>query len=48
MPTNCSKDVTLVIDHIDSVLTTGTAEEKLALKTKFGLEGVEHDDDFAR
>ena len=48
MPKNCSKDVSLVINHIDNVLTHGSAAKKLALKTMFGLEGVEHDDDFAR
>ncbi|KAI9742271.1 MAG: hypothetical protein M1818_004171 [Claussenomyces sp. TS43310] len=47
MPANCSRDVSVVIDHVDEVLTTGTAEEKNALKAMFGLEGVEHADDFA-
>lgn len=47
MPANCSKDVSLVIDYVDSVLTTGTDANKTALKSKFGLETVEHDDDFA-
>ena len=48
MPKNCSKDVSLVIDYIDEVLTTGSPSNKTALKTMFGLEDVEHDDDFAR
>ena len=48
MPRNCSTDVSLVINHLDNVLTYGTAAEKLALKSMFGLAGVEHDDDFAR
>jgi hypothetical protein len=47
MPKNCSKDVSLVVDHVDKVLTTGSAAEKTALKSMFGLEAVEHDDDFA-
>lgn len=47
MPANCSKDVTLVIDHVDQVLTTGSTADKTALKTMFGLQDVEHDDDFA-
>jgi len=47
MPQNCSTDVSLVVDHIDSVLNTGTAAEKLALKKMFGLEVLEHDSDFA-
>ncbi len=45
MPVNCSKDVSLVVDYMDKVFTTGTAEERLALKTQFGLEDLEHDDD---
>lgn len=48
MPANCSKDVSLVIDYMDNVLLTGTDEEKYALKEMFGLQGVEHDDDFMR
>src|SRR5947207_10693016 len=47
MPKNCSKDVSLVIDYIDEVLTTGSQANKTALKTMFGLQEVEHDDDFA-
>ena len=48
MAPNCSADVTLVIDHIDKVLTTGTNAAKQALKESFGLGALEHDDDFAR
>ena len=47
MPANCSKDVSLVIDYIDNVLENGSAANKTALKAMFGLEAVEHDDDFA-
>ncbi|TVY71366.1 putative extracellular serine carboxypeptidase [Lachnellula suecica] len=47
MPQNCSSDVTLVIDHIDSVLTNGTGDEICALKKSFGLDALEHNDDFA-
>lgn len=46
MPKNCSKDVSLVIDHVDSVLTTGSAEEQYELKATFGLEKLEHAADF--
>lgn len=46
MPKNCSSDITLVIDHMDDVLMHGTAEEITSLKTMFGLETVEHNDDF--
>ncbi|KAI5209493.1 serine carboxypeptidase [Aureobasidium subglaciale] len=47
MPKNCSSDVSLVIDHVDNVLLNGTASEISELKTSFGLEGLEHNDDFA-
>lgn len=47
MPKNCSADVSAVVDHVDSILKTGTNEEKQALKEKFGLGGIVHDDDFA-
>lgn len=47
LPKNCSADVTLVIDYVDSVLANGTAAEVAALKNKFGLGTVEHNDDFA-
>jgi hypothetical protein len=40
MPKNCSKDVSLVIDYMDNVFNRGTAAEKLALKTKFGLQSL--------
>lgn len=48
MAKNCSADVTLVINYIDNVLTTGTTAAKQALKDSFGLGALEHDDDFAR
>jgi len=48
MPKNCSTDVTLVINHVDDVLKKGTAAQKLALKTMFGMEKLEHDADFAK
>lgn len=47
MPKNCSTDVSLVVDHIDSVYANGTLEEQQSLKTMFGLEDLEHYDDFA-
>lgn len=45
MPKNCSKDVSLVVDYMDSVFAKGTAAEKLSLKKMFGLEYLTHDDD---
>ncbi|KAL1612112.1 hypothetical protein SLS60_000335 [Paraconiothyrium brasiliense] len=47
MPANCSKDVSLVVDHVDAIGTNGTEEEQHALKDLFGLAGVTHFDDFA-
>ena len=46
MPANCSKDIGLVVNYMDKVLTNGTAEMKTKLKTLFGLQALEHDDDF--
>ncbi|KAF2089831.1 serine-type peptidase [Saccharata proteae CBS 121410] len=40
MPQNCSSDVSLVVDYMDSILVNGTAAQKKALKTKFGLDGL--------
>ena len=45
MAKNCSKDVSAVIDYMDNVWNHGTDAEKLALKTKFSLESIEHNDD---
>lgn len=47
MAQNCSTDVSLVIEHIDSALSTGTADDIASLKGMFGLAGLEHNDDFA-
>jgi hypothetical protein len=46
MPKNCSTDLSLVIDHIDKVLTKGSPAEQYALKARFGLEELVHNDDF--
>ena len=46
MPKNCSKDVNLVINHMDNIIATGSEAEICALKTKFGLQDIEHNDDF--
>ena len=48
MAQNCSKDISLVIDHIDGILLNGTDEEVTDLKTMFGLQTIEHNDDFAQ
>lgn len=46
MPQNCSTDVNKVIDYMDGVLQSNDSDAKTALKAKFGLEGLAHDDDF--
>ncbi|KAB5536262.1 putative serine peptidase [Coniochaeta sp. 2T2.1] len=47
MPKNCSSDVQKVVDYVDGVLRLGTPKAKQALKEKFGLGGIVHDNDFA-
>lgn len=47
MPRNCSADYKTIITHVDSILVNGTAADKQALKTSFGLSDLPHDDDFA-
>lgn len=43
---NCSKDVSLVIDHMDDILMHGSDQEVHDLKAMFNMTGVEHNDDF--
>ena len=47
MPQNCSKDISRVIDYIDTVLENGTPANKTTLKSLFGLQKLSYDDDFA-
>lgn len=47
MPANCSADVSMVIEYIDGILLGDDDEAKQAIKEKFGLGAIEHDDDFA-
>ncbi|CAK7227153.1 hypothetical protein SCUCBS95973_006446 [Sporothrix curviconia] len=47
LPQNCSSDVELVVKYIDDVMAKGTDADIQALKNKFGLGSVEHNDDFA-
>lgn len=47
MPKNCSADIEAVISHVDHVFTTGSAQEKQALKDLFGIGDVTHLDDAA-
>jgi hypothetical protein len=48
MPQNCSKDITRVIEYVDSIGKTGSKHQVQKLKDLFGLGDVEHFDDFAR
>ncbi|CAI7666909.1 unnamed protein product [Penicillium manginii] len=47
MPQNCSKDITRVIEYVDSIGKTGSKHQVQKLKDLFGLGDVEHFDDFA-
>ncbi|KXX79502.1 putative serine protease EDA2 [Madurella mycetomatis] len=47
MPKNCSNSMTSIAKHVDQVLGRKDETETLKLKTMFGLEQLEHDDDFA-
>ncbi|KAF3916893.1 hypothetical protein ABW21_db0200779 [Orbilia brochopaga] len=47
MPKNCSKDIGLVVDHVDDIGFNGTPEQQKALQTEFGLGELEHYADFA-
>jgi hypothetical protein len=46
MAKNCSKDISLVIDYMDNILTTGSRDEQHALKARFSMQDVAHNDDF--
>lgn len=47
MPKNCTADYVKIIDHVDGILLGNNKKAKTELKTLFGLEAVEYDDDFA-
>ena len=46
MPRNCSRDLSAFITRVDKILLKGSEEQKIELKTHFGLEKLQ-DDDFA-
>ncbi|KAG5976032.1 hypothetical protein E4U55_007511 [Claviceps digitariae] len=48
MPKNCSSDYTSVMKHIDQVLSSGDAKATYALKKRFGLEALSHNNDFGQ
>ncbi|RFU34920.1 hypothetical protein B7463_g1407, partial [Scytalidium lignicola] len=47
MPQNCSNDMQAIIEYADQILTNGTEEEVYDLKALFGLQDLQHNDDFA-
>lgn len=47
MPRNCSSDINLVINHIDTILTIGSPAQQQELKAMFGLGDLQHNSDFA-
>ena len=47
IPRNCSSDVKAVVSHIDSVFKKGDKREIRNLQAMFGLEQLDHPDDFA-
>ncbi|KAI9281102.1 serine carboxypeptidase S28-domain-containing protein [Sporodiniella umbellata] len=46
-PTHCIHAIKTTILHVDHILFSPFAQAKKNLKAKFGLEDLEHDDDFA-
>ncbi|KAG8950857.1 hypothetical protein FRC04_007089 [Tulasnella sp. 424] len=44
MPQNCSSDLAAAVAYMDNIMSTGTQEDALALKTKFGMQEVANDD----
>jgi hypothetical protein len=47
IPRNCSSDLKAVVSYIDAVFEAGDASDIEDLKTMFGLESLDHADDFA-
>ena len=47
MPKNCSVDLQRIVDHVDKTLIGGRQSDIQALKQKFGMQSVVHNDDFA-
>lgn len=48
MPKNCSRDVSRVVNYIDTLNKSGSEKKLQQLKEMFGLGDIEHFDDFAR
>ncbi len=46
MPQNCSSDISLVIDYLDTIGKNGSAQAQHEAKELFMLEGLTHYDDF--
>jgi len=48
MPKNCSINFVNIIEQVDETLLSGNRTAIDALKARFGLAELSHDDDFAR
>jgi hypothetical protein len=46
MPQNCSTDLSVVVEYLDTIGEFGSREEQKSVKELFGLGGVKHFDDF--
>ncbi|KAH8889449.1 hypothetical protein GQ53DRAFT_216299 [Thozetella sp. PMI_491] len=46
IPQNCSKDLALIIDYVDNILSTGSKRQTFDLKALFRLEALNHNDNF--
>ncbi|KAJ5390371.1 uncharacterized protein N7496_001439 [Penicillium cataractarum] len=47
MPTNCSRDISRVVNYIDKINESGSKKQVQELKDLFGLGDIEHFNDFA-
>lgn len=47
MPQNCSADMSRIADHVDTVINGGNTTAVKELQSMFGLQDLEHADDFA-
>ncbi len=49
LPRKCSSDFVNIVEYIDDLLLSGRRRADVyKLKTSFGLQSLQHDDDFAR
>lgn len=48
MPRNCSADLSRIIEHVDKVIDDGNSTVVRELQTMFGMQDLNHTDDFAK